>query len=390
METLKAFIKVYLIVTIAVALGGLIYLATPEDLVQVVTKKTMNKEPISIGFIGVLSGDGSSYGLPIKDAISMAVAEINDTGGINGRDLKIIYEDAKCDNKEATIVTQKLINVDGVKVILGGLCSGETIAAAPIAESNKVILFSYGSSSPDITNAGDYVFRNFPSDATSGNKMAELAYKKGWKKVALLVESTDYAQAIKNVFVNRFETLGGEILLDESFTSDSTDFKTQITKIKAANPDVLYFLPQTPESGLVGLKQIREQGIEAKIFSNELISSAELIETEGLVEGAFYAEPAFDDNQALAQQFLNKYNAKFGNDYDLPAFYLASGYDAVYIIKEQLEKYGENPDKIKAGLYQIKNRSGASGNLTIDKNGDPVFEYVVKMIEDGKVIDYVE
>lgn len=342
--------------------------------------------PINIGFIGPLSGDAAIYGEPMRDVVRLAVDEINNAGGIDGRTVNVIYEDGKCNGKDATSAAQKLINVDKVKIIIGGVCSGETLAAAPVAEASKVILFSPGSGSPDITNAGDYIFRNFPSDASSGRKMAELAIARNLKNIALLVETTDYAQAIKRVFTTRFNELGGKIVADESFTSEATDMRTQITKIKSQNPNAVYLVPQTPARAEIAIKQFNELGLKVQILSNEIVNSEAILKNLGtLVEGILYAEPAFDETRPMSKAYLDKHKARYGTlGEGLPPVYLATTYDAVYVLKEMIEKYSEDTNKIKSGLYSIKNRQGTAGSLTIDQNGDPVFEYVVKTIKDGK------
>ena len=118
----------------------------------------VTKETIRIGAIGPFTGDAAVYGQSEKNAIELAVQEINLDGGINGKKLEVIYEDGKCNGMDAATAAQKLINVDKVDIILGGVCSGETLAIAPLAEANEVLVFSSFSSSPDVTNAGDFIF----------------------------------------------------------------------------------------------------------------------------------------------------------------------------------------------------------------------------------------
>lgn len=369
-------------------IGGIIIILI--IVLLVIFYKPSPKETIKIGFIAPLTGNAASYGEPVKNAVVLAVEEINNSGGIKGKEIKMIYEDGKCEGKEATNAAQKLINIDKVKIILGGFCSGETLAVAPIAEAAKVILFSSGSGNPDITDAGDYIFRNFPSDASSGKKIAEMAIEKNLKKVALLVETTDYAQAVKKVFIDRFSELGGTIVIDESFTSQTVDLKTQLTRIKSKNPDAIYLLPQMPSIAEISFKQIRELGLDMQVLSNEITSSEIILENiADIVEGVLFAEPYFDENDSLTKEFLDKYKERYGMlGGGLPPVYLATSYDAMYILKEQIEKYGENVEKIKKGLYSIKDRKGVAGNLTIDENGDSIFEFVVKVIRNGKVVDY--
>lgn len=342
-------------------------------------------EPIKLGFIGPLSGDAVSYGAPMKNAVALAVDEINNAGGIYGKSIEMIYEDGKCKGKDAANSASKLIHADNVKFIIGGICSSETLGAAPIAEENKVILFSTGSGSPAVTSAGDYVFRNFPSDASSGTKIAEFAVYNNFHKVAVLAEETDAAKGIQEVFKKRFLELGGDLVGDESFKSESRDLRTQITKIKSVSPDAVFLLPQTPATAAIGLRQFKELGITFQILSHEMVNS-DL--ARSLAEGVVYAEANFDEKTPLAQAYFKAYKEKYGNlDSSLPPVYLTTSYDAVYIFKELLEKYGEDSEKIKQGLYGIKNRQGAAGVLTIDENGDAVLEYVVKTIKDGKAVD---
>src|SRR3989344_8345398 len=345
-----------------------------------------SNEEIKLGWLGPLSGDAAAYGEPLQQVVNLAVEEINNNGGIKGKKLKVIFEDGKCEGKEALSATQKLINIDGVKIILGGTCSGETLGAAPAAEQNKVILFSAGSGSPDITKSGDYVFRNFPSDATSGSKVAKAAIDNKHKKIAILAEQTEYAQAVKNVFKTTLTNTGGSVVIDESYASDGNDYRTQITKIKAANPDAIYVVAQTPAKYGLALKQIRELGVNQQIYTNEFAAAGDILKDYSKeVEGAIYAVPYFNENEQKSKELLDKLKAKYGKlSGALPPVYLATQYDAVYLLSESIEKCDLNTDCIKTELYKVKNREGATGTLTIDQNGDAVFEYVLKKIVNGK------
>ena len=228
-----------------------------------------NKENIKIGFIGPLSGDVASMGQSAKAAVELAVEEINSNGGVSGRPLEVIYEDGKCEPKDSTSAANKLVNIDGVAVIIGGLCSGETLAAAPIAEIGKTVLLSYCSSNPKITEAGDYIFRDYPSDAFQGKVAAEKIYNElNAKNVAILYCLGDWCVGIKDVFKKRFGELGGSITIEEGYEQDARDLRTQITKIKDSKPDLIYFLGYT-EASIVGLKQLKEMGVEIPKFGGD-------------------------------------------------------------------------------------------------------------------------
>ena len=345
---------------------------------------TANPQVIKIGAILPLTGDAASYGIDVKNAVNLAVDEINTAGGINGKQFEILFEDGKCAPKDAATAAQKLINVDKVFVILGGMCSGETLGAAPIAEAAKVVMFSPGSGSPAITNAGEYIFRDFPSDITSGSKIAMFANQQ-YARVALMAELTDYAQGLKDVFKKNYK---GSIIADENFSPDESDLRAQITKIKATSPEALYFIPQTPQKAKIFLKQKQELGLNnLPLLTSEVAPTEEILKSQAEeIEGAVYATPAFDAEEPDAKAFLQKLAQKYGKiDQALPPVYSATTYDAVYILKEALVQCSD-ADCVKQFLYNVKNRKGTAGMLSIDENGDAVFEYELKQIKNGKAM----
>ncbi|KKW18983.1 MAG: Receptor family ligand-binding protein, partial [Parcubacteria group bacterium GW2011_GWF2_50_9] len=190
------------IVLLILVVGGLIFYESKKGEEEAVTK-----EPIKIGVLVPLTGDGAPYGEPARNVYLLAAEEINAAGGVSGQPLELIIEDSKCNGKDATSAAQKLINIDKVQIILGGFCSSESIAATPVAEAAKVAILSPGSSSPDLTGISPYFFRNYPSDASQGKVLAEAAATRGWKKIAFLQEQTDYALGVYKAFSSRFTEL---------------------------------------------------------------------------------------------------------------------------------------------------------------------------------------
>src|SRR3989344_2301048 len=151
---------------------------------------------IRIGFIGSLTGEAASYGEPQRDALKLAVDDINSSGGIGGRTVEIIYEDGECSGEGGANAAQKLVNVDKVEVILGGSCSSETLAALPIVEKAGVVIVTGSATSPDLVNKSKFFFRVYPNDSAQGTVLANAAYAKGWKNVAVIQEQTDYPLGI--------------------------------------------------------------------------------------------------------------------------------------------------------------------------------------------------
>ncbi|MBI2130758.1 ABC transporter substrate-binding protein [Candidatus Woesearchaeota archaeon] len=343
--------------------------------------------PIKIGVMYPLSGDAAAYGLPIQKATQIAVDEINAKRGIKGRQIQLIYEDSKCNPKDGNAAAQKLVNIDNVKVIIGGVCSGETLGAAPITEAGKVILISPSATSPDVTNAGDYVFRVAPSDAYAGVVASDYAFKDlKAKKAAVISESTDYAQGLRKVFKENFAKLGGTIVADEVYNPEDTDFRTQVTKVKAANPDVIYVLPQPPQKGILLVKQIKEAGIKTQLLTAEVLIGRNVVKENAVnFEGMIGIEQKFDDKAPKAAALLAKYKQATEEDAPFPG-YMGGAYDVVYLLSDAIGKHGMDTEKIKSYLYAVKGYEGAVGKLTIDQNGDPIMDYSIKQAKGGELV----
>ena len=349
-----------------------------------VDRQPTGQASYKVGVMLPLTGDAAAYGLPIQKAIKIAFDEINAKGGVNGAKLDPIYEDSKCNPKDGNAAAQKLVNVDKTKVIIGGVCSGETLGAAPITEAAKVVLISPSATSPDITKAGDFVFRVAPSDAFAGEVAAEYAFNTmGARKAAVVSETTDYAQGLRNVFKARFTELGGQIVVDETYNPEDTDFRTQATKVKVASSDVIYLLPQAPAKGLLLIKQLREAGVTGQLLTAEVLMGRNTVAENGAdMEGLIGIEQKFDEKNPKAAGMVAKYKEQTNEE---PA-YMSGGYDIVYLIADAITKNGYDGEKIKMYLYGVKDYDGAVGRITMDENGDPIMEYSILQVKNGVLV----
>ncbi len=319
--------------------------------------------PIKIGNIGPLTGDVAFLGVNVKVAVGTAIEEINAEGGINGRLLEGIYEDGGCGPKEGANAANKLINIDGVDFIIGGLCSGETLGAAPIAEEAGVVLFSPTSSNPDITNSGDYIFRSYPSDAFQGKVAAEYVLNDlAGEKIAIMNCQGDWCVGVKNVFKEHLLSIGGNIVAEEDFAQGSVDLRSQLTKVKDSDPDVVYILSYT-QSGVALLTQMKELGIDAKVLGGDSWADDTLWEQAASAgDGARFLVPSTPPSE----EFDAKMKAK-GIEASLGT---QQGYDNVMILADIFREFGTNPVVVKEALYNVKDYQGFSGVITIDSNGD--------------------
>lgn len=337
-------------------------------------------EPIKIGFIGPLTGDASSIGTVNKAAVEVAVEEVNKAGGINGRPLEVIYEDGQCNAKAAINAANKLINVNKVPVVIGGLCSTETAAFAPAAMKNKVVVFSYGSSAPSLSKTGKYFFRSYPSDAFQGKFAAEYAYNTlKARKVAMVYHISEWGTGIKEVFEKRFKELGGKILGAEGTPQENRDYRTPLTKIKNLGADLIYF-PAYPEGSIVALKQAQEIGIKTRILGADAWGDPKLQQAVSGKGDLLFTEP----DTPLSEGFKTKVTTKSGGK-EVPLG-SAQAYDNVKIIAEVMKKAGADTEKIQEMLRQLR-YTGVSGTVAFDQNGDvTTAKYVVKRIEGGKAV----
>lgn len=349
---------------------------TPDKGMEETTDST---GPITIGFVAPLTGDGSSLGLAAQKAVELAVKETNAAGGINGREVKVIYEDGKCNPKDGSSAGNKLINIDKVPVIVGGLCSSETMAIAPIAESAKVVMLSGCSSNPSITNAGDYIFRDYPSDSFQGVYAAGVAKNKlNAKKAAVVYCLNDWCAGLAKTFKESFEQSGGKVVMEESFNVDTLDMRTQLTKIKEANPDMIYFLGMT-EASIAGLKQRKELGISTPTLGGDGWDDPVIwTKLGGAGDGVMWTVPYTPASAEFEAKLLEIGAQDMG--VCTPQFY-----DAAKLVLGAMKKVGIDSSKIKDELYTTKDYQGISGTITLDSNGDLVSaSYVTKVAKEGK------
>ncbi|MEM3112750.1 MAG: ABC transporter substrate-binding protein [Candidatus Anstonellales archaeon] len=333
----------------------------------------MKKEEkeIVIGHIAPLTGDAAVWGKWEVEGIDLAVEEINAKGGLAGRKLRVIHEDDKADPKTAVSALQKLITTDKVKVVIGATLSSTTLACAPIAEQNKVVLLSPSAQSPKITEAGDYIFRIFASSTVEGKHLSNLAEKFNIKSAAILYLNNDYGVGLRNVIKEKLIEKKISVLSEQGYDAETKDFKTQISKIKTVLPDALYLLGYPTDMGTV-LRQIREIGFKTRIFAPNSFEGEEIIKIakEG-AEGVIYVYPILSNVEAanaIKKRFFEKYKKEMN-------VYNGMGYDAVNIISLAIEKSikdkGEvNGEAVKNSLYAIKDFPGITGPITFDKNGD--------------------
>ncbi len=328
-----------------------------------------NSQEVRIGFIGSLTGVDPDYGEAMKGGVEIAVEKINSEGGVNGKQLKVIYEDGKCiDSKLSVSAAQKLINIDNVKIIIGGGCSSEISSIVPIVDENKVLVLSSGASSPDITGASDFVFRNAASDSVTGKELARYVLNNSYKKIAVISEPTDYSRGFKNSFIREFSNLNGTVVFDEEIPLNSFDYRSVITKLKSLEIDAIFVNPNTPKIAGLFVKQAGELDLKKQIFLAYHLTPAFLEAAGNFSDGVIAINLPFPNNP-LAKEVLSHFEKKYGHQTVYP-YNTVAAYDAVNIIYEGIKKNGLNTDKLKDYIASLKAYNGGLGQYGFNSDGD--------------------
>jgi branched-chain amino acid transport system substrate-binding protein len=343
-------------------------------------------EEIKIGAILPLTGSQGKYGENAKKGIDLAVKEENSRNGVNGKKIRIIYEDSQSSPRQAVAAARKLIAVDHVPVIIGEMASSLTIAIAPVAEQNHVVLISPSSSNPDITHAGEYIFRNCVSDVHEGSYVVRVARDLlGLKKVAVLYINNDYGEGLKRIFVQEFEKSGHHVVTTQKFEPNATDFRPQLAKIKKSRPEGLFLVGH--KEMILALRQFKELNLKYQIISTVMFDDPEILEKAGdAAEGTVFTTWRLDLKRKEAQEFLNSFKSEYGTE---PGIFAPEAYDALKIVASAIESGGYSADGIKNALYEIREYPGATGETSFDENGDVMKPLVLEVVRNGEFERFV-
>lgn len=352
---------------------------------------------ILIGHVASLTGDTATFGVSADEGIKLAMDEVNNAGGVLGKQVKVLTEDDRSLGDEAKTACNKLITRDKVCAILGEIASSRSIAIAPVCEDNKIPMLSPGSTNPKVTNPApgqppyEWVFRNCFIDPFQGTAVATYAMKPapdglGLKKFAVLYPvNSDYGVGLKEFFENAAKSKGGQIVAEEAYTEKTdTDFRAQLTKIKAANPEAVFVSGYYTEAGLIA-KQARDLGITVPLMGGDGWDSDQTLKIGGSsVEGCYFSNHySPDEDRPEVKKFVSDYEKKYNGK--VPDAMAILGYDAMRIMADAIKRAGgTDPAKIRDAIASTKDFPGASGITTIDEHHNARKSVVILKIANGK------
>jgi branched-chain amino acid transport system substrate-binding protein len=342
---------------------------------------------LKVAILAPLSGDVATFGASTRDGALLAIEEWNAKGGVLGRKIEAVVEDSQCEAEPAASAANKVISQDQVKFIIGEVCSKASIPVSEIATANKVLQISPTSTNPKVTideagNAKPTVFRACFIDPFQGTVAATFALKELNAKTAavLLDQGNDYVRGLAEFFRDAFEKGGGKVVVWETYTAGDTDFTAILTKVKDANPDVLY-LPDYYSTVNVIAAQANQMGIKAVKMGGDGWDSPQL-DKAATAGGYFTNHYSSEDTRPVVQEFVKKYQAKYGS---VPDALAALAYDAANILFMAIQQAGTD-DPVKVAQTMEKGTfSVVSGDITFDAQHNPKKCAVILEVSPDKV-----
>jgi len=346
---------------------------------------TVSAETVKVGAVQPLSGKISVYGEGFQRAIDLAVDEVNAAGGINGKDLDIVYEDNLSTAQGSVSALQKLISIEKLPVVIAPASSSNFLASCPIAEREKTVFIGAESAASDISQCGSYIFRVFPSDMLQGIGVAELAEELGYKEVALTYINNDWGVGLADVFKAKFK---GTIIEEFAHDEGKADYRSEIMRLKRKEPAVVVNLTYIKEGGNL-LKQAYEMKFTPKWLMGSASKSPKLVELAGkTAEGIIGTYPTFSKEGELYSHYKNAFAAKYPEQ-TLPIFG-EYNYDMIHLLAKALINAEDmTADSIRASLItSSKGFLGMTGDKSFDENGDVGATYGRWTVKDGKIVEY--
>jgi branched-chain amino acid transport system substrate-binding protein len=347
---------------------------------------------IVIGHYASMTGDTATFGVSADEGIRLAVNEINSGGGVLGRKVKLITTDDRSQSDEAKTAVERLINQDKVVAILGEIASSRSIAGAPVAQDAQIPMLSPGSTNPKVTEAGDYVFRACFIDPFQGEALARFAMDElKLKRFAILYPAnSDYGVGLRKFITDTLKARGGQIVEDVSYSEKSdVDFRGQLTRIKAANPDAIFVTGYYTEAGLIA-QQARDLGITVPLIGGDGWDSDQTVQIgKQAIEGCYFSNHySADEDRPEVKKFVESYKATFKNpdgSPKVPDAMAVLGYDSMRLLADAIKRAGNTDGpKIRDALAATKDFPGASGVITIDEKRNAKKAIVILKIDGGK------
>jgi len=339
------------------------------------------EDTLKIGILTPLSGELAFLGENIVRSAELALAEMGRS------DILLVVEDAGGLTRQGDAVAafRKMVDVAGVRYVIDGMSSNGTIAVAPVANELAVVFVTPLTGGENIDKAGEYIFRNGPSDIMGGTQPArDFTERFGYETVSLLTDNAEYTLDIVKHFRAAY---AGEIEGDHIISPSQGDYRTDLAKVRQENPQAIFINTADGVSAPILIKQARELGLTQPIFTNFLAYGPTLLEVAGVAaEGIYVYDPEFNESAPEVQASLAKYKDTYGVASPI-RFHTTGTYDAVKMGVEALDAVGEDGPALRQYLLEnIQDWQGYNGSVSFDAEGNVETGFVLKQVRGGVLV----
>jgi branched-chain amino acid transport system substrate-binding protein len=352
--------------------------------------QVMAAETIKIGLLAPLTGFAAADGLSVANSVKLAVDQVNERGGLLGKQVELIIEDDAAQAKEAVALARKLVQKDGVVAVVGGSYSMPSRAVAPLFQQFKIPFVAGYAVHPDVTTAGDYCFRNGFLGTVEGRGAGVVAVDMlEAKTVGLLTMDNDFGRTLAEGFKDYVTSKGAKIVYEQIYPLSEKDYSSYLTSINEANPDVVLASGYYGQAAAI-VKQAYEMGLESQILGEEGYDSPKFIELAGeeAAEGTIIVTNLDrDDPREVVQEFITQYRDRYDMEPDMVG---ASNYDAFMIIANAMEKAGTtDSEAVRDAIAATKDFDGVTGVITgFTDIGEVIKPVQVQIVKDGAFHHY--
>jgi branched-chain amino acid transport system substrate-binding protein len=334
------------------------------------------------------SGAASTYGEKVARGIELARRELDAESGWFGRRFVVLSSDDATLPSRGVAVLRERIDHDGVRLAIGAVTSPVSLALAETCESRGVVLVSPSASAPELSGAGEFVFRVAPSETLEGNSMAEFARDLGLARIAVVAVSGAYGDGLRATFVRRFEGPRRRITAVISFAEiDAAVLDAMAAEILAKRPDGVYLGAYESDSAAIA-RRLRDAGFHGVILGSSSLGPAYAERSGAAAEGTVFPKYEFDPDSpdASTRAFVEHYRAAYG---ETPGPEAAQGYDAMRVLAKAVHDAGSSdPDAVRLALTAVRDYAGATGRIAFDANGDVQRYPRLYVIRRGAAVPY--
>lgn len=348
--------------------------------------------PIKIGAVLDITGAGASLGVPERQTLEMLAEQVNEDGGIGGREVQLLIEDNQSTEDGAARAASKLLQTDQVDILLGASRTGPSLAMRPIAEQAQIPMISLAANIK-IVEGSEWVFKSAQNDRVVIERIVEDMAAKGYQRIALARDASGYGEGVQELFTELGGPEGIEVVTTESFAPDASDFTAQMVNIRNANPDavVIWGIPPAASLAQVAYRQL---GLQAPVYQSHGIGNQVFLDTAGEAAEGLIAPlgrmlvaeqlPEDDPQKEVVTQFIADFEAAYG---ETPSTFAGHAYDGFMLAVNAIEEVGgTDPNELRDALESVTDWPGVSGVFTMtpdDHSGLSKDALVLVTVENG-------